>query len=335
MPKKLHIPELSIKNVFTLLGFIGLSLIIIFNRHLLADSWHLVGQLHWYIIVVIIIVQLISYWLNAFYYRSILNVFNSYHISILRLFEAALATNYVNYMVPSAGAAGAGYLSQVLSPDVTRGESVLAQLMRSVFDALALLIMMPFGLFLIVISHQSRGPVIRESLISTSVVFIAAIFIFWFVYHESKLRKTLSKITRFIKHLYPNFGGEKAIIYFLNSFYKGYHSMFNKKKQMLVPFIWSVLYVAVELLTVYLVFLAFGKVINPGIVMTAYLIANIVSIFGGLLFSVGAFEVGMAGTFITLGIPSSLALSITVLYRAINLIISLPPGFYYYRKYLP
>lgn len=104
---------------------------------------------------------------------------------------------------------------------------------------------------------------------------------------------------------------------------------------MLVPFIWSVLYVAVELLTVYLVFLAFGKVINPGIVMTAYLIANIVSIFGGLLFSVGAFEVGMAGTFITLGIPSSLALSITVLYRAINLIISLPPGFYYYRKYLP
>jgi hypothetical protein len=31
----------------------------------------------------------------------------------------------------------------------------------------------------------------------------------------------------------------------------------------------------------------------------------------------------------------ALAFSVTVVYRVLNLVISLPPGFFYYRKYLP
>lgn len=328
-----HSNKLSVKNIFTALGFIALCIVIAFNKDLVIKSWHLLGNLRWYFVIAVVVVQFVSYWLNAFYYQSILKVFNYSGISIVRLFEAALATNYVNYMVPSIGAAGAGYLSQVLAPEVKRGESVLTQLMRSVLDALALLLMLPIGLILI--SRQASGSIIEESLISTAIVVFAGLLIFWLVNHENKFRKLTYKALHLIKRLFPRFDKEKAILNFLDSFYTGYRTMFSKKKQMLVPFIWSVLYVSVELLTVYIYFLAFGRAINPGIVIIAYLIANIFSILGGVIFSVGIFELGMAGAFIALGIPPGLAFSITIIYRAFNVLISLPPGFYYYRKYLP
>jgi uncharacterized membrane protein YbhN (UPF0104 family) len=82
-------------------------------------------------------------------------------------------------------------------------------------------------------------------------------------------------------------------------------------------------------------FLAFGKVMNPGIVIMAYLFANIASIFGGVFFSTGIFELGMIGTLVALGVPFVLAFSVTTVYRVLNVLISFPPGLYFYRKYLP
>jgi hypothetical protein len=200
---------------------------------------------------------------------------------------------------------------------------------------MALLLMVPLGIILIIIGHRSRESVVVESLLLAASVLIGALLLFWIVHHEHKLRRLVGRAQRTIKRIFPGFNGEKSIARFLDNFYRGYHSMLSRKHRMYGPFGWSILYVLVELMTVYLVFLAFGQAINPGIVIIGYLVANAVSIFGGILFSVGAFEVGMAGTFIALGVSSSLALAITVVYRSLNLVVSLPPGFYYYRKYLP
>ena len=111
--------------------------------------------------------------------------------------------------------------------------------------------------------------------------------------------------------------------------------MTKHKRKVLPSYGWSIVYIIVEVATFYLTFLAFGRTDNPGIVIMAYLFANIASIFGGVIFSVGVFEIGMTGTLVALGLPFVLALSATTVYRILNLIIGLPPGFYFYRKYLP
>jgi uncharacterized membrane protein YbhN (UPF0104 family) len=111
--------------------------------------------------------------------------------------------------------------------------------------------------------------------------------------------------------------------------------MARQKRRLLMPFAWSIIYIVIELGTFYMAFLAFGKIENPGIVVMAYLFANIASIFGGVFFSTGIFELGMAGTLVALGTPLALAVSVTTVYRVINLLIGLPPGYYFYRQYLP
>lgn len=326
--------KIRLRNIFALLGVIALLIVIILDRHEFSSFWQLLGSLRWYILAIVIIVQLASYWVNGLYYRSILRIF-TYDVGITRLFEGALATNFVNYVVPTAGLAGAGYLSQVLSPEVPRGESVLTQLMRYALSALAVLVMMPLGFIIIVVSGDLRHTIVKITLLSTIGIIVLALALITLVQHESALRRTVRWLVNIFKKLRPSFNEEQKITHFINEFYVGYRAMVNHKRQMLTPFGWSIVYIVIEVLTFYMAFLAFGRVENLGIVIMAYLFANIASIFGGVFFSTGTFELGMAGTLVALGTPLSLAVSVTIVYRVLNLVIGLPLGFYYYRKYLP
>lgn len=322
------------RHFFSLLGLIGLSIVILINRHQFESFWHLLKNLRWYVLVIIFFIQVASYWVNALYYRSILKIFK-YQIGLERLLEGALATNFVNYIAPTVGLAGAGFLSQVLSPDVPRGESVLTQLMRYALSALAVLVMMPVGFILIFISANSGRSIVKVTLASAVGIILLAVAIVSLVHRETALKRLVSWLIRNLRRIYPRFKGETAIHQFIDEFYVGYHRLANNKRRLIEPFVWSIIYIVIAISTFYLAFLAFGKVANLGIVIMAYLFANIASIFGGVFFSTGIFEVGMAGTLVALGIPFTLAFSVTVVYRVLNLLIGLPPGFYFYRKYLP
>ncbi len=316
-----------------MLGLIGLAIVVFASRHDLRRFWSLLGQLRWYIIAVLLVVQIGSYWLNALYYRAILRVF-SYDLGTIRLFEGALATNFVNYVLPSAGLAGAGFLSQVLSPEVPRGVSVLVQLMRYALSALSVLLMMPVGLGLLYgfgIEHKHSIVGITEG--SALAITIGAFALVALIQRENMLRRVVAwLLRRFERIIKP--AKKESVWRFIDQFYHAYHTMVANKKKMVAPFVWSILYIAVELTTPYMVFLAFGNVLNPGIVVIAYLFANIASIFGGVFFSTGVFELGMAGTLVALGVDFTLAFAVTTVYRVVNLLIGLPPGFFYYRKYL-
>jgi uncharacterized membrane protein YbhN (UPF0104 family) len=164
-----YLTRTKLRTALTLLGIIGLAIVLLLNRHQLASCWHLLKNLRWYIVAIIVIVQVASYWVNALYYRSILRIF-SYDVGLVRLFKGALATNFVNYILPSVGLAGAGYLSQVLSPEVPRGKAFLTQLMRYAFSALAVLLMMPVGFILIYLSNNSGQAIVRVTLLSVIAI---------------------------------------------------------------------------------------------------------------------------------------------------------------------
>ncbi len=322
-----------LRRAFTILGLVGLGIVVYLNRNDLRSFWSLLRELRWYIMAAVVVVQVGSYWLNALYYRSILRIFSD-EVGTLRLFEGALATNFVNYVLPSAGLAGAGYLSQVLSPEVPRGVSVLVQLMRYALSALSVLLMMPVGLGLLYAFGIEQGRSVVGITEASAIAITAGAFaLVALVQHEGMLRRVLTWLLRRLRRLITPARSE-AIWRFVDQFYQAYHSMVSHKAKMLAPFGWSMLYIMVELTTPYMVFLAFGKVVNPGIVVMAYLFANIASIFGGVFFSTGIFELGMAGILVALGVEFTLAVAVTTVYRVANLLIGLPPGFFYYRKYL-
>lgn len=324
---------MKIRNILVVLGLVGLAIVIFLNIHQLKAFIHLLSSLRWYILVLIIVVQLFSYYLNALYYQSILRVFSYTGFPFIKLFEGAMAANFINYIIPSAGIAGAGFLSQVLSPEVPRGQGVLVQFMRYGLSALAVLIMLPVGILIVVVSGPENKNLNKLAITLSLVILTIAIALAAIINQESLTRKLVRKIEHRLTRWFNKFR-ENTVEKFIDDFYAGFRIITNRKKSMFKPMGWSLVYVLVEMLTVYLSFVAFGKWVNPGIVIMGYLMANITSVIGGAFFSFGVFEVGMVATFVALGVPFVLAVSVTLVYRIMNLLIGLPPGFYFYRKFL-
>jgi len=98
------------------------------------------------------------------------------------------------------------------------------------------------------------------------------------------------------------------------------------------PLVSALLANIAEIITIYIVYIAFGQWVNPGAVIIAYAVANfagVISVFPG---GVGIYEFLMTGVLASAGVPPGVSLPITITYRIINMTIQLPPGYYYYHK---
>src|SRR5262249_33216985 len=105
-------------------------------------------------------------------------------------------------------------------------------------------------------------------------------------------------------------------------------------KQLRRPFLWAFLANFWEVMAVYVVYLAFGDVVNFGAVILAYAVANFAGLVSILPGGVGIYEGLMTLVLATAGIPSSLSLPVTVMYRILNTLVQLPPGYYLYHQAL-
>lgn len=325
---------MKLRNIFLILGLIGLCVVVFINLHELNQFFHIISTLRVYVLILIVIAQLFSYYLNALYYRSILKVFGFRNITLFRLFQGAMAANFVNYVLPSVGLAGAGFFSQVLSPEVSRGKGFLVQIMRYVLSGLSALILLPVGLSIVLLSGVGSKTVNDLAIYASFIILGISLAILAAVHQEKWLRSAINFVINRFKRLFSKLK-EESLNKFIDDFFIGYQVMAKRPLDMLVPLCWSIIYIVVEMATIYLTFAAFGRFVNPGIVIMGYLLANIGSAVGGSLFSIGVFELTMVGTFVALGETFALALSVTLVYRALNLLIGLPPGFVFYHQFLP
>lgn len=314
------------------LGLIGLAVVVIINAGQFQQFTRLIGNLHWYVLAAIVAIQLYSYYANAKYYQAILKVFD-HRLKVRRLYEVSLAVNFVNQILPAAGLAGAGFLTHATQPEVPRGEALLAQLLRQALSALALLAVLPLGFVSLVWLGDYSRVTVRLMLILISAVITVSLLIVALINDEPLTRRLALRLASLAnRSRLPD--GERRVGRFLEEFYRGYNLLRGNFRAMLPAFGWSVIYIVVEILTLWLVFLAFGRVVNPGVVIAAYTLSNIASIAGGLIASIGVFEASMVGALVALGASFSLAFSVTLVYRILNMLIGLPPGVYFYRKHI-
>jgi uncharacterized membrane protein YbhN (UPF0104 family) len=66
----------------------------------------------------------------------------------------------------------------------------------------------------------------------------------------------------------------------------------------------------------------------------AYAVANFAGLVSVLPGGVGIYEGLMTLVLTATGVPSRLSLPVTVMYRVLNTIVQLPPGYYFYHRTL-
>ena len=105
-------------------------------------------------------------------------------------------------------------------------------------------------------------------------------------------------------------------------------------RQLKWPFLWALSINIWEVATVYVVYLAFGELVNIGAVIIGYSVANFAGLVSVLPGGVGVYEGLMTLTLSATGVSSRLSLPVTVMYRMLNTILQVPLGYYLYHKNL-
>ncbi|MBW3538253.1 flippase-like domain-containing protein [Candidatus Parcubacteria bacterium] len=328
------------RRLLVLAGLAALAIVVMVNLGYINQFVKLLRQVRWYVFPLVIAIQGLSYYANAKYYQTFFDIFN-YHIQTGRLYRAALAINFVNQVFPSGGVSGASFLARELDGDVPAGKATLAQLVRYIFTFISFLAVLAVGVILLLVGGDLNQITVRLTLLFLLVIVVVALLLVTVAADRQRVEVLALRIIRPLNRLVGLFRRRRrplltdaAVGRFFDEFYGGYHLLLEEKGHWRRPLLYALAGNVAEVATVYVVFLAFGAAVNPGIAIAAYTLANIVSLAAFVTSGVGVYEAAMITAFVALGVPLALAISVTVVYRVLNLALYLPPGFYFYRQSL-
>ena len=329
-----------LRRILIWVALIGLGIALITNIGGIEKFWHALHQIHWYLIPLLIGIQLISYYCNARFYQQFF-AGSHRHVEVRKLYELSLAINFANQVIPAGGVAGTTYLVQSLKAEVPGGTVTLAQLARYAFTFLSYFVILGFGFVLLFLSGDLNKVSVRIMLLVMLGVLAVGTIGLVILSERRRLERILAPILHLgdgIKHRV--FRNTKPLVApdrlsgFLDELYEGYDALTHQRRHRHLLFGWALGGNVAEVLTLYAVFVGFATFPNLGTVIAGYTLAIMASILGVFTGGVGVYEFGMIGTLSALGIPFALAFTVVIVYRGLSMLIFLPPGFFYYRKYL-
>jgi uncharacterized protein (TIRG00374 family) len=258
------------------------------------------------------------------------------------MFKLSLELNFVNSVFPSGGVTGISYFGmRMRSNNVTGARATLVQLMKLILLFLSFEVLVLFGLIFMAIGGKVNGLVL---LIAGALSMVMVFGTFGFMYiigSERRIKgfftfatKALNKIIQIVRPHHPETINVARARDAFEDLHQNYLQFRNKFPELKRPFLWALVANLVEVLCVYAVYVAFGEWVNLGAVILAYAIANFAGFISVLPGGVGVYEALMTAVLVVGGVPAALSIPVVVMYRVINTIIQLPPGYYYYHKAL-
>lgn len=329
------------KLILTVITFLALAGLIYATRKQVIEAFHNLAHVHAWLLVLMIPIQILDYDANAKLYQSMFRLLGE-KLRYRSMYRLSLELNFVNTVFPSAGVSGFSYLSARLKPEgVSPAKTSLVQLMRFTLTFISFQVMLFFGLLLLAAGGKANRVTILVSGVLATLVFIMTIGIIFIVGSRKRINgfltavtKVLNRLIRVIRTKHPETINIERARQVFDELHENYMILKSNYGALKKPLIFALYSNLMEILTIYIVYLAFGRLINPGAVIIAYAVANFAGILSVLPGGVGIYEALMTGVLVSAGVPAGISLPVTVMYRVINMGLQLPPGYYYYYKNL-
>jgi uncharacterized protein (TIRG00374 family) len=328
------------RNILLIGAIIAFAVVLYTNREQLSETWELLRNVSIGTLILLPVVQLVSYFFISSYYRTFLESMGA-KISIWRAYGTTAALNFVNQVLPSGGASGTTYLVYAFKDQATPGELTLVQLGRYVmasFTYVPLLITAYIWLLVTGDLNQQLGIM----LIILSIVSLpGTTLLILGLKNQARVDRVVAAILRFVNRVVKVVSrGKKGPIKvsqetgFLKEFHDGVSFIRSQGKTVIMPFIFMQLSTLAEVTIVNLAFAAIGVSINPAVVLIAFTAANIAGIISVIPGDVGVHELAIITVLSYVGIMRETAIAATLLYRVFNKIIVMSIGFVCYVTFL-
>lgn len=308
-------------------------------RHQLAETIGNLSRVNVWALLLLLPVEWLNYVAQAKLYQGLFGVVGN-RISYKFLFKASLELNFVNNVFPSGGVSGISYFGmRMRSKEISGGKATVVQMMKLMLLFLSFEVLLVAGLFFMAIRGHANNVVMLVCGSLSTLLLVGTVAFTMIIGSERRIAGTFAWLTRGLNRLIrifrPNrpeaISTERArhLVEELHSNYKVIAANYKYLKQ---PFWWALLANLAEISAVYVVYIAFGKWVNFGAVILAYSVANFAGLVSVLPGGVGVYEALMTVVLAATGVPAATSIPVTIMYRILNMIVQLPPGYYYYHR---
>jgi uncharacterized protein (TIRG00374 family) len=331
----------KIKTALSALTIIALLVFVYALRHQIVDTFINLKNVNPWALMLIPLLQIVNYHAYTRMYEDVYAILGE-KIAYKKLLRVQLELNFVNNVFPSGGVSGISYFGlRMRSFGVGAGKSTLVQVIKFGLIFISFQIMLAAGLLMLAIGGRANNLLILIAGSLASFLFMGTVLVSYILSSKQRissffafLTRVLNKIILVVRPGHPEtikIDRVKATFDELHDSYMLIKSDFSKLKK---PLLFALLANTTEVLTIYAVYMAFNQLINPGAVIIAYAVSNFAGLVSVLPGGIGVYEALMTGTLVAAGVPAALSLPVTVMYRILNSLIQLPPGYYFYHKTL-
>ncbi|HMS23730.1 MAG TPA: lysylphosphatidylglycerol synthase transmembrane domain-containing protein [Candidatus Saccharibacteria bacterium] len=329
-------PWKLIINVVTFLALAGLFYV---TRDQIGETVSNVGNLKKFALFLMVPAQILNYHAYSQMYQDLFYILNK-RIRYLKMFRVQLELNFVNTVFPSGGVTGVSYFGvRMKSMGVSGGQSTLVQFMKYILVFISFQILLAAGLIILAIGGQASNLAILVAGSLATLLFIGSFIGAYILGSKQRINSFFTFLTNILNRLihvfrrrHPETISVQTVQDLFTDLHENYMLIRKNPKVLKRPLVSALLANIAEIITIYIVYIAFAQWVNPGAVIIAYAVANfagVISVFPG---GVGVYEFLMTGVLASAGVPAGVSLPITITYRIINMTIQLPPGYYFYHK---
>ena len=330
------------KLILNLVTLGALAILVYALRHQLGATISNLGKVNGWALLLIIPVEALNYHAQAKLYQGLFGLVGN-KLPYKFLYKTSLELNFVNHVFPSGGVTGISYFGVRMrdGEKLTAGKATLIQVMKLALTFVSFELLILFGLLcLAVMGRVSNLTILVAASLSTLLVVGTAGFAY-IVGSKQRINAFFGSVTKLFNRLVHlvrptqpetiNIGRARSLF---DDFHNNYEEIKSSYKQLRGPFWYAFLANATEVLAVYVVYIAFGHLVNLGAVILAYAVANFAGLISVLPGGVGVYEALMTAVLVSTGVPAGVSLPVTVMYRVVNTLIQIPPGYYLYQQSL-
>lgn len=326
-------------NLFT----IG-ALVILFYaiRDQIAATFDDLTHIHAWALLLIIPVEALNYHSQARLYQRLFAIVGN-KLDYKFLYKISLELNFVNHVFPSGGVTGLSYFSLRMrdGKSLTAARATLVHFMKLALMFLSFELLIIFGLLSLAVMGRANNLVMLVAGSLSTLLFLGTVGFIYLLESRRRidsfftfLTKLLNRLIHFVRPKYPETINISRARQMVDDFHNNYVQIRSDYKQLKGPFWWGFMANVTEVAAVYVVFIAFGEWVNLGAVILAYAIANFAGLISVLPGGIGIYEALMVTTLASCGVPAAVSLPVIVMYRVVNTLIQLPPGYYLYHQNL-
>ena len=298
---------------------------------------NLLIHIKWYYLALLAAIQVIAYFSLSEAYILTLKIYDR-NLKVRKILPTILAMQFVNNILPSAGLAGTSYLIHRWQKlGIKASHTTLVQLITYILAFIAYLGTMVIGFGVVLATADIERSIVRLTVIATSVIFLALWTLVLLFYDQNRgqkiARRLYDVITKPLAFMRRKITA-RDLEQFIKDLYTGLDETVRHRRKLIPPMLWFMAYFWCQIVTLFIIFLAFGQLVNLGMITTSYVVTNVLSLSSVATSGVGIYEASMVASFVAFGLPFADALTAVLIYRAIAFWLFMPIGFYFYRRTL-